>query len=130
MRRLRIIRQPPGVPKPANRCLKKRHAAFEEVATPGTSSIAELAEFLHIPASRTAKAVFFMAQVTDEFGTAREQFVFAVVRGDMEVNETKMTNLLKAKELRPATDEEIRKVGAVPGYASPVGAERGDRDRG
>ncbi len=94
---------------------------LEKIATPGTSSIAELADFLHVPTSRTAKAVFFVAQVTDEFGTTKEQFVFAVVRGDYEVNETKVTNLLKAKALRAATEEEIRKVGAVPGFASPLG---------
>src|SRR5690606_8618660 len=47
--------------------------------------------------------------------------VFAVIRGDMEVNETKLGNAVKAKELRPATEEEIRLIGAEPGYASPVG---------
>ena len=55
---------------------------IEKVATPGASSIAELADFLGIPTSKTAKAVFFMAQVADEFGSTREKFVFAVVRGD------------------------------------------------
>ncbi len=94
---------------------------IERVATPGAASIAELAEFLSIPTAKTAKAVFFMATVSDESGAAIEKFVFAVVRGDYEVNETKVANLLKAKELRAATEEEIRKVGAVPGYASPLG---------
>ncbi|KAF0109927.1 MAG: prolyl-tRNA synthetase [Chloroflexi bacterium] len=93
----------------------------EKVATPGTSSIADLAGFLKIPASRTAKAVFMMADVNDEKGALKQEFIFAVVRGDMEVNETKVANLLKAKELRPATEEEIVNTGAVPGYASPVG---------
>jgi prolyl-tRNA synthetase len=37
------------------------------------------------------------------------------------VNETKLANALKADWLRPATDEEIRAVGATPGYASPIG---------
>jgi prolyl-tRNA synthetase len=50
-----------------------------------------------------------------------EQFVFAVVRGDMELNETKLAAAVKARALRPATEEEIRAVGAEPGYASPVG---------
>jgi len=50
-----------------------------------------------------------------------ERFVFAVVRGDMEVNETKLANAIGAQSLRPATEAEIRAVGAVPGYASPVG---------
>ena len=97
---------------------------IEKVATPGASSIAELADFLDIPTSKTAKAVFFMAQVADEFGSTTEKFIFTVVRGDYEVNETKVANLLKAKELRAATEEEIRKVGAVPGYASPIGLKK------
>lgn len=94
---------------------------LKKVATPNASSIEELAEFLKIPASRTAKAVFFMAEVDDQNGNQHEQFVFAVVRGDMEVNETKIANLLKARELRPAAAEEIKASGAVAGYASPVG---------
>jgi prolyl-tRNA synthetase len=51
----------------------------------------------------------------------RQQFVFAVVRGDTDLNETKLVNALAARELRPAHDEEIRAVGAEPGYASPIG---------
>ncbi|HUF06526.1 MAG TPA: His/Gly/Thr/Pro-type tRNA ligase C-terminal domain-containing protein, partial [Candidatus Binatia bacterium] len=49
--------------------------------------------------------------------------VTAVVRGDFEVNETKLMNAVKAVGgLRPATAEEIRAAGMEPGYASPVGA--------
>jgi len=43
------------------------------------------------------------------------------VRGDMDLNETKLANAIHAKELRPATESEIRAAGATPGYASPVG---------
>jgi len=93
---------------------------LEQVATPGTTSIEELAAFLNIPAAKTAKAVFFMGVFPTENG-AREGLIFTVVRGDMEVNETKVANMVKAAELRPATDEEIRASGAVPGYASPIG---------
>ena len=50
-----------------------------------------------------------------------ERFVFAVVRGDMELNETKLANAVGASALRPAREEEIRAAGAEPGYASPVG---------
>jgi prolyl-tRNA synthetase len=39
----------------------------------------------------------------------------------MEMNETKLANAVSAKDLRPAREEEIRAVGAQPGYASPVG---------
>jgi prolyl-tRNA synthetase len=85
---------------------------IEKVATPHTSTIADLAELLGVPESRTAKAVFLMAG---------ERFIFAVIRGDMEVNETKLANAVGATALRPATEVEILAVGATPGYASPVG---------
>lgn len=94
--------------------------ALEKVATPGASTIEDLAKFLKVGTDRTAKAVFFTARFM-ETGKEEEGLVFAVVRGDMEVNETKVTNLVKARELRPATDEEILASGAAPGYASPVG---------
>jgi prolyl-tRNA synthetase len=95
---------------------------LEKVATPGTKTIADLAIFLEIPEARTAKAVFMISTPADNApGKPAEEFVFAIVRGDTDVNETKLANALKARELRPATDEEIRTVGAVPGYASPVG---------
>ncbi len=88
----------------------------EKVATPHTTTIANLAALLGVPESRTAKAVFMMAD---------DRFIFAVIRGDMEVNETKLANAVGARELRPATEAEIRAIGAVPGYASPVGLPGG-----
>jgi prolyl-tRNA synthetase len=94
----------------------------EKVATPEMTTIEELAEFLDVPQARTAKAIFMMATVTED-ETDVERFVFAVVRGDMELNETKLANAIKAKELRPALEEEILAVGAVPGYASPKGIQ-------
>jgi prolyl-tRNA synthetase len=101
----------------------------EKVATPGTTSIADLAQFLKIPSSRTAKAVFIVARIA-EGTSSRECFIFAVVRGDMEVNEYKLANTIAAAgigtvlALRPALEEEIRRAGAVPGYASPIGLGR------
>jgi prolyl-tRNA synthetase len=90
-------------------------APLEEVATPGTTTIASLAAFLGIGPERTAKAAFFMA------GDGR--LVTAIVRGDHEVNETKLVNALGAKGgIRPAQAEEIRAAGMEPGYGSPVGA--------
>ncbi len=93
---------------------------IEKVATPDCKSIEALANFLGVPRSKTAKAVFMIAGHEEE-GRTREEFIFAVVRGDMDVNETKLSNAVKADWLRPATDDEIRAVGATPGYASPIG---------
>ena len=92
----------------------------KKVATPGCKSIEDLAIFLGIPKSRTAKAVFLTASVPQD-GEMRERLIFAVVRGDMEVNETKLANTINSRSLRPATEDEIKAVGAVPGFASPVG---------
>lgn len=101
---------------------KEELLAVEKIATPDTKTIEDLAKLLDIPESRTAKAVFLIATFSE--GTEEsEKFVFAIVRGDMELNETKLVNAIKAKDLRPATEEEITAVGAVPGYASPVDIE-------
>ena len=91
-----------------------------KVSTPGTHTIESLANYLNIHKKKTAKAVFFMAQF-QEADQVKEKFIFAVVRGDMEINETKLLNAIKAKDLRPARDDEILAIGAVPGFASPVG---------
>jgi prolyl-tRNA synthetase len=99
-------------------------AAIEEVHTPAVTTIAALAAFLDISTAQTAKAIFLMAQVDDGKGGVREQFVFVVLRGDMELNETKLTNAIKARGVRPATAEEIRAVGAEPGFGSPIGIRR------
>jgi prolyl-tRNA synthetase len=87
----------------------------EEVATPGTTTIATLAAFLGIPETRTAKAAFLV--------TGDGRLVTAIVRGDHEVNETKLANAVGASTgIRPATVEEIRAAGMEPGYGSPIGA--------
>lgn len=100
----------------------EKQKPIEKVETPEMKTIDGLAKFLDVPKSRTAKAVFMMATFSE--GTEEtEQFVFAIVRGDMDLNETKLVNAIKAKELRPATEDEIVAVGAVPGYASPVEIE-------
>ena len=88
---------------------------IEEIETPNATTIESLATFLGVPTSRTAKAAFFM--------TGDGRFVVAIVRGDYEVNETKLVNALKATGgLRPAHVEEIRARGMAPGYGSPIGA--------
>jgi prolyl-tRNA synthetase len=104
---------------------RKRSAAPEElkpmekVLTPDCKSIDDLAKFLGISKSKTAKAVFFMASIP-EGKELTEQFIFALVRGDMELNETKLANAVGARDLRPATEDEIKAIGAVPGFASPI----------
>ena len=84
----------------------------EEVSTPGKTSIEEVAAFLGVPQSHTLKAVFYIAD---------GELIFVVIRGDIEVNEVKLKNLLKCTELRMATEAEVIEAGIVAGSASPVG---------
>jgi prolyl-tRNA synthetase len=91
---------------------------LQKVETPGTSTIASLAAFLSIPEAKTAKAYFVMATKAEG-----DQFVLAILRGDMEVNDMKLAHAVQARALRPATEEEIRAAGAVPGYGSAVGVK-------
>jgi prolyl-tRNA synthetase len=92
---------------------------IEKVLTPECKTIDDLATFLGVPKSKTAKAVFFMASIPEGKGLT-EQFIFAVIRGDMELNETKLANAVGARDLRPANEDEIKSIGAVPGFASPI----------
>ena len=85
----------------------------EEVETPNATTIKALADFLGVPLARTAKAVFFKGD--------SGRFVFVVIRGDLEVNETKLRKAAGEGGLTAATAEEIRAIGAEPGYGSPVG---------
>ena len=115
----RFRRQPAaGEPRPSRK-----------VATPGCTTIEELAGFLGIERAQTAKAVFMMASPRGAAGPGSagraETFVMAIVRGDREVSERKLAGLLRTARLRPAVEAEIRAVGAVPGYASPVGLAPG-----
>jgi prolyl-tRNA synthetase len=106
-------RQVAAIPRPAPPA--EEPLPLEEVATPGTTTIASLAAFLGVGPERTAKAAFFM--------TGDGRLVTAIVRGDHEVNETKLFNAVKATAgMRPATVEEIRAAGMEPGYGSPIGA--------
>ncbi|MFH1566576.1 MAG: proline--tRNA ligase [Gemmatimonadota bacterium] len=101
-------------------------AAVEKVATPGAATIAELAAFLKIPQSRTAKVVFLAGTFRDgedDAAPAAVRLVAAVIRGDLEVNESKLANAVKAAALRPAQEEEITAAGAVAGYGSAMGLQ-------
>jgi prolyl-tRNA synthetase len=86
---------------------------IEEVATPGCKTIQEVADYLGVATHQTLKAVFY---------ATGGQVVFAIIRGDLEVNETKLANALGAPpDLHVATEEELAEAGIVAGYASPVG---------
>jgi prolyl-tRNA synthetase len=85
------------------------------MATPGCETIADVADFVGVPTRQTLKVVFY----TKDDG----ELVLVLLRGDLDVNETKLSNLLDGAALEPATADEIRRGGAEPGYGSPVGLD-------
>jgi len=85
---------------------------LEEVSTPGCKTIQAVADFLHVPTSKTMKAVFY---------TAGDRFIFVVIRGDLEVNEAKLCRAMGVGEVQPADEAALQKAGITAGYASPIG---------
>lgn len=98
--------------------------AIEKIATPETKTIEELSALLNVEKSRMAKAVFMVGTFIDDTnGEEETKLVVAIIRGDMDVEESKLSNAVKANALRPAHEEEIAECGMVAGYASPIGAK-------
>jgi prolyl-tRNA synthetase len=85
---------------------------LEEIATPGQKTIDDLVRFLGVAHWQTLKAVFYEADGAP---------VFVAIRGDLEVNEAKLRNALRAVDLALLDDEAVRRHGLVAGSASPVG---------
>ncbi|WMW65652.1 proline--tRNA ligase [Nitratidesulfovibrio liaohensis] len=87
--------------------------AIEEVPTPGKHTVEEVCAFLGVPQSALVKTLILVADGKP---------VAALVRGDRELNDVKLKNLLKCDELELAAPELVQKVtGAPVGFAGPVG---------
>jgi prolyl-tRNA synthetase len=84
---------------------------LEEVETPGRGGIDSVVEFLHITASRMIKCLVYETE---------KGFVVALVRGDLDVNEIALKNLLNAEHLTLASEEKVQKAtGAPVGFVGP-----------
>ena len=89
-------------------------APLQEVTAERGKTMEDGVKFHDLPLWRQIKDVLF-------FDEATKRYILAVIRGDFDVNETKLMQAAGAWELRPATDEEIRDdLGSEPGFISPV----------
>ncbi|WP_020617282.1 proline--tRNA ligase [Paenibacillus daejeonensis] len=86
----------------------------EMLYTPGVRTIAELKTALGVEAQAIFKTLLYIAD---------DQPVAVVVRGDHEVNETKVKSALGAQSLELATPEQAAELGTQLGFAGPVGLE-------
>ena len=94
---------------------------MEEVKTPGTKTIEAVADFLGMSQTKTIKALLFVTY--DEEGNEKE-YVAAFVRGDRELNMTKLINALNIPEHAIEFADEAKmsqKTGCVGGFTGPVG---------
>lgn len=93
--------------------LNEKLATLKEIEAKRGTTMEDGVQFHKLPLWQQIKDVLF---VDDQ-----DRFILAIIRGDLDVNEVKLKNVIHATALRPATDEEIReKIHSEPGFISPV----------
>jgi len=93
---------------------------LQEVVAERGKTMEDGVSFHKLPLWQQTKDVLFYDEAT-------KRYVLAIIRGDFDVNETKLMQAAGAWELRHATDDEVKDdLGSEPGFISPVGfAKRG-----
>jgi len=91
------------------------HRPVERKETPGQRTVEEVSAFLECAPSELVKTLIY---------EANDKVVAVLLRGDHQLNETKLKNLLGAGALEPASAEKIEKVtGGPTGFSGPVGLD-------
>ncbi len=85
----------------------------ELVHTPNSKTIEEVSDFLKVDMNKTVKSMVYKNMATDEL-------YLVLIRGDLEVNEIKLKNLLNTVAVELATEEEIFKCGLTKGFIGPI----------
>lgn len=85
----------------------------EKMQTPNVHTIEELVQFMNASSRDFAKTILYSID---------GKIVAVMVRGDREINETKLSNMYDATELSLASFADVERVtGAAVGFAGPVG---------
>ncbi len=91
----------------------EKEKPLEKVSTPGVKTVEEVSKFLGVPPSKLVKTLLYVAD---------GEVVAVLIRGDYELNEVKLRNLLGASTLEMADAETVERVSQAPvGFAGPVG---------
>jgi prolyl-tRNA synthetase len=99
---------------PEGRDMSTQSPKLAKMATPGKKSVAEVAEFLKLPAHKFIKTLVYK--------TDANELVAVLVRGDHEVNEIKLRTLLGCGDVALADDAAVRAATqAAPGSLGPIG---------
>ncbi|WAA13570.1 proline--tRNA ligase [Fervidibacillus halotolerans] len=88
---------------------------LEKVDTKDHKTIQDVAQFLHVSPSDCIKSILFVVD---------DEFVLALVRGDHEVNDVKLKNILDASVVEMATPEQTEEIIGCPiGFVGPIGTK-------
>lgn len=91
--------------------------ALEEVYTPDIKTIEDLEKFFNTSSKNFIKSIIYK--------TEEDEVILVAIRGDLEINETKLSNALGGLDIELASEDIIKEVtGARVGFASPVGLKK------
>ena len=91
--------------------------ALEEVHTPDIKTINDLEKFFNTTSDNFIKSIIYK--------TEEGEVILVAIRGDLEINETKLSNALGGLDLELADEETVKEVtGARVGFASPIGLKK------
>jgi prolyl-tRNA synthetase len=100
--------------RPAGRDIVQESPPLEKVSTPGKKSVADVAEFLRLPADKFIKTLVYK--------TDGGELVAALIRGDHEINELKLRNALGCNEINLADEAAVESAaGVAAGFLGPIG---------
>lgn len=100
--------------RPDGRAITEESPKLEKVQTPGKKSVADVAEFLKLPAEKFIKTLIYK--------TDSGEFVAALVRGDHEINGLKLRTVLGCHEISLADEAAVASAaGVAPGFLGPIG---------
>ncbi len=92
-----------------------KEKSVEKVKTPQVHTVEEVSSFLNVKDKKIVKTMIYETE---------KEFLAVLIRGDREVNETKLKNFLNVQYLCLATEDKIKRVTKGPmGFSGPIGLE-------
>lgn len=84
--------------------------------TPDVSKIDDVVKYLNVPVEQTVKAMMYKDMATDEV-------YMVLIRGDFEVNEVKLKNIIDTVAVEMLNDAELENHGLIKGFIGPYGMD-------
>lgn len=95
---------------------KEEAKEMQEIHTPNAKTIEELSAFLNINPNKIVKSMLYKNMANDEL-------IMVLIRGDLEVNDVKLKNILDTVAVELASEEDIAKTNFTKGFLGPQSIE-------